>query len=329
MRTILNFVWVTLPLPPCQTEERGTGQLRKNITKHVMCLTVNAWQTRHLIDARVTFLREKDGKMPRDVVHRQRRILFVGAVAPFGPDFLCQLMDRDLLDFEVVPTGLAALDVLSKRVRLFDAIMVCSHLPDGDGADLCARMRRRDIFTPVMIVAQEDSEYDVVRCLDCGANDYVSAPFRMAVLRARLRAQIRAYEASEEAVLPIGPFEFRPGSRVLVRRSTGHRTRLTDKEASVLKFLYRADGPVSRTMLLHEVWGYHARATTHTVETHIYRLRRKIEPESGQISLLLNEEGGYWLARDLGRSDLPVPAPNAPTLRLPPHNHRLASLMGV
>ena len=106
--------------------------------------------------------------MPRDVVHRQRRILFVGAIAPFGANFLSQLMDRDLLDFEVVPTGLAALDVLSKRVRLFDAIMVCSRLPDGDGADLCARMRRRDIFTPVMIIAQEDSEYDVVRGLDCG-----------------------------------------------------------------------------------------------------------------------------------------------------------------
>ena len=244
--------------------------------------------------------------MPRDVAHRQRRVLFVGAVSEFGPDFLVQLMDRDLLDFEVVPTGVMALEVLSRRVRLFDAIIVASRLPDTDGASLCARMRRRDIFMPVMLVSLEDNEYDIVRGLDAGANDYVCAPFRMSELRARLRAQIRAYETSEEAVLPIGPFEFRPGSRVLVRRSTGARTKLTDKEASVLKFLYRADGPVSRTMLLHEVWGYHARATTHTVETHIYRLRRKIEPKLGQIQLLLNEDGGYWLARDHGRPDLPA-----------------------
>ena len=246
--------------------------------------------------------------MPRDVAHRQRRILFVGAVAPFGTDFISQLAERDLLDVEIVPNAVAALEVLAKRVRLFDAIMIATDLPDCDGATLCARMRRRDIYVPVILLNLDDNEYDIVRGLDAGANDVVSAPFRMAELRARMRAQIRAYETSEEAILPIGPFEFRPGSRVLVRRSTGARTKLTDKEAAVLKYLYRSDGPVSRTTLLHEVWGYNARATTHTVETHIYRLRRKIEPEAKQITLLLNEDGGYWLARDQGRPDLPAPA---------------------
>ncbi len=241
--------------------------------------------------------------MPRDVVYRLRRILFVGATAPFGGDFLQQMMHRDVLDFEVVGTALAALDLLAKRVRLFDAIMINSALPDCDGATLCARLRRRDIHIPVVMLGVDDNEFDVVRGLDSGANDYVCAPFRIGELRARLRAQIRAYETSEEAILPIGPFEFRPGSRVLVRRSTGVRTRLTDKEAAVLKFLYRSDAPVSRTTLLHEVWGYNARATTHTVETHIYRLRRKVEPLAGQITLLINEDGGYLLARDTMSTD--------------------------
>jgi DNA-binding response OmpR family regulator len=245
--------------------------------------------------------------MPRDAVHRLRRILFVGPVAPFGGDFLSQLMDRDLLDFVVAGNAVAAIDVLARRVRLFDAIMINSVLPDCDGATLCARLRRLDIHIPVLMLGADDSEFDVVRGLDAGANDYVCAPFRLGELRARLRAQIRAYETSDEAVLPIGPFEFRPGSRVLVRRSNGARVRLTDKEAAVLKFLYRAGAPVSRSTLLHEIWGYNARATTHTVETHIYRLRRKVEPEAGQITLLINEDGGYMLVRDLDRPDVPAP----------------------
>ena len=242
--------------------------------------------------------------MPRDVAHRQRRILFVGAAAHLGTEFVDQLTDHDLVDLESVNTAIGALDILARRVRLFDAIIISSELPDCDGPTLCARMRRRDIYVPVILLHRDDHEYDIVRGLDAGANDVVCAPFRMAELRARLRAQIRAYETSEEAILPIGPFEFRPGSRVLVRRATGARIKLTDKEAAVLKFLYRSDGPVSRTTLLHEVWGYHARATTHTVETHIYRLRRKIEPEVGQITLLLNEDGGYWLARENSRGGL-------------------------
>jgi DNA-binding response OmpR family regulator len=239
--------------------------------------------------------------MPRDVMHRMRRILFVGSVnqPENSPDshILSQLIARDLLDFITVETAVAALDILAKRVRLFDAILISSILPDCDGATLCARLRRRDIHIPVLMLGPDDSEMDVVRGLDAGANDYLCAPFRVAEICARLRAQIRAYETSDEAVLPIGPFEFRPGSRVLVRRSTGVRVRLTDKEAAVLKFLYRSDMPVSRTTLLHEVWGYNARATTHTVETHIYRLRRKVEPLAGKITLLINEDGGYLLAR--------------------------------
>ncbi len=242
--------------------------------------------------------------MPRDVAHRQRRILFVGAAEHFGTEFLERLTDHDVIDLESVTTAIGALGILARRMRLFDAIVVGSDLPDCDGPTLCARMRRRDIYVPVILLNHDDNEYDIVRGLDAGANDVVCAPFRMAELRARLRAQIRAYETSEEAILPIGPFEFRPGSRVLVRRTTGARVKLTDKEAAVLKFLYRSDGPVSRTTLLHEVWGYHARATTHTVETHIYRLRRKIEPEAGQITLLLNEDGGYWLAREHSRGNL-------------------------
>ncbi len=249
--------------------------------------------------------------MPRDVVHRQRRILFVGSTAPFGADFLPGLMDHGLLDFALVDTGVAAIAMIGQRTSMFDAILISTQLADSDGASLCMRLRRRDVHIPILLLGLDDNEFDVIRGLDAGANDYLVAPFRLGEVRARLRAQIRAYETSEEAVLPIGPFEFRPGGRSLLHRTSGERIRLTDKEAAVLKFLYRADAPVSRTTLLHEVWGYNARATTHTVETHIYRLRRKIEPEEGSITLLINEDGGYWLMRDYHRSSPALAASRA------------------
>jgi DNA-binding response OmpR family regulator len=124
-------------------------------------------------------------------------------------------------------------------------------------------------------------------------------PFRLAELTARLRAQIRAHETSEDAVLVIGPYHFRPGSRSLHDPLENRRIRLTDKEAAVLKYLYRSGGkPVGRQTLLREVWGYAKGASTHTVETHIYRLRRKIEPEATSVRILVNEDGGYRLCQN-------------------------------
>jgi DNA-binding response OmpR family regulator len=139
-------------------------------------------------------------------------------------------------------------------------------------------------------------EADVIRGLNAGANDYVVKPFRGAELKARLLAQLRSFEGSEDAVLPVGPYQFRPAMRQLQDTRANRRIRLTDKETAVLKYLYRAGGsPVARRTLLREVWGYCPTATTHTVETHIYRLRRKIEPDANRIRLLVNEDGGYRL----------------------------------
>jgi DNA-binding response OmpR family regulator len=132
--------------------------------------------------------------------------------------------------------------------------------------------------------------------LDAGANDYITKPFRLNELLARLRAQLRSFESSEDAVFTIGPYVFRPAAKQLLEPLRNKRIRLTDKEASILKFLYRAAGrPVARQVLLNEVWGYNAAVTTHTLETHIYRLRQKIEPDSAASKLLLTEGGGYRL----------------------------------
>jgi DNA-binding response OmpR family regulator len=178
----------------------------------------------------------------------------------------------------------------------FEAIILDVGLPDGDGRDYCARLRRQGVKLPIVMLTGSDDESDVVRGLDAGANDYIAKPFRLAELLARLRAQVRIFENSEDAVFTIGPYTFRPSAKLLQEPARNRRIRLTEKESAILKFLYRAGTqPVARQVLLNEVWGYNAAVTTHTLETHIYRLRQKIEPDPSNARLLVTEGGGYRL----------------------------------
>ena len=178
----------------------------------------------------------------------------------------------------------------------FDAIILDIGLPDGDGRDLCSKLRRHGNKVPILMLTGSDDEVDVVRGLDSGANDYIAKPFRLNELLARLRAQLRIFENSEDAVFTIGPYTFRPSAKLLQDAAHNRRIRLTEKEAAILKFLYRAGAKsVARQVLLNEVWGYNAGVTTHTLETHIYRLRQKIEPDPTNARLLLTESGGYRL----------------------------------
>jgi DNA-binding response OmpR family regulator len=185
---------------------------------------------------------------------------------------------------------------ISARNARFDAIILDVTLPDGDGRDLCVRLRRNGVKVPIIMLTGSDEEADVVRGLDAGANDYIAKPFRLAELLARLRAQLRIFENSEDAVFTIGPYTFRPAAKLLQDPAKNHRIRLTEKEAAILKYLYRAGSrPVARQILLNEVWGYNSAVTTHTLETHIYRLRQKIEPDPSNARLLITEGGGYRL----------------------------------
>jgi len=175
-------------------------------------------------------------------------------------------------------------------------ILLDVDLPDIDGREVCRRVRAAGISAPIIMLTAAAGEADTIQGLEAGANDYVTKPFRFAVLLARIRAQLRSHEQSEDAVFRIGPYEFRPAAKLLIDAKQ-KKVRLTEKETNILKYLYRAgDKPVSREELLAEVWGYNAGVTTHTLETHIYRLRQKIEPEASGVRLLLTEAGGYRLA---------------------------------
>jgi DNA-binding response OmpR family regulator len=198
-------------------------------------------------------------------------------------------------DFDVFEAGSGSQGLERAKEAIYDLVILDVGLPDMDGRELCRLMRKQGVKCPVVMLTGHDSDADTILGLDAGANDYVSKPFKFPVLLARIRAQLRQHEQSEDAVFTLGPYTFKPAAKMLIDEDD-KKIRLTEKETNILKFLYRAqDGVVARDVLLHEVWGYNAGVTTHTLETHIYRLRQKIEPDPGNARLLITESGGYRL----------------------------------
>jgi DNA-binding response OmpR family regulator len=198
-------------------------------------------------------------------------------------------------EFEITDVANATAAVQAVKADHVDLVIMDVGLPDIDGREAVKLMRKNGFRSPVILLTGHDSEADTILGLEAGANDYVTKPFRFAVLLARVRAHLRQFEASDDAVFSIGPYSFRPGTKLLVTE-TGSKIRLTEKETAILRFLYRAGQRViGRDVLLQEVWGYNANVTTHTLETHIYRLRQKIETDPGRAKILVTESGGYKL----------------------------------
>jgi len=201
-----------------------------------------------------------------------------------------------LEDFVTHEAATAGAGMEATKDAHFDCIILDVGLPDMDGRDLCKLMRRAGVRSPIIMLTGVDGDSDQILGLDAGANDYVTKPFRLGTLLARIRAQLRQFEQSEDAVFAIGPYSFRPAAKQLIDEEKDRKIRLTEKETSILKYLYRV-GPkvVGRDTLLGEVWGYNAGVTTHTLETHVYRLRQKIERDPSNAQILVTEPGGYRL----------------------------------
>ena len=223
----------------------------------------------------------------------KRRILVVDDDADLRETLVEQL--RGQPEFDIVEAGTAndALKVL--RESNVELTILDVGLPDMDGRDAVKLMRQEGFNSPILMLTGHDTEADEIKGFDSGANDYLTKPFRFPVLLARINAALRQHDQSEDAVFTIGQYSFQPAVKTL-ETSDGSKVRLTDKETSILKYLYR-QGPktITRDVLLKEVWGYNNRVTTHTLETHIYRLRQKIERDPSNARLLVTEDGGYRL----------------------------------
>ena len=225
----------------------------------------------------------------------KQKILLVEDDSALAEVLAEQLALHDEFELSHVESAAAAIDATNKG---FDLILLDDGLPDQDWRETCKIIRKNNVTTPIIMLSGAASEADAILGLDAGANDYVTKPFRFGILLARMRAQLRSYEQAETAELQIGDYLFRPGLKILEPQNGAAKIRLTEKETNILKFLHRAGGQaVARDTLLHEVWGYNAQVSTHTLETHIYRLRRKIEADPSEATLLLTLEGGYALAQ--------------------------------
>jgi DNA-binding response OmpR family regulator len=194
-----------------------------------------------------------------------------------------------------------------------DLVIIDCDLPDSSGCEMVSRLRRRGMTLPVILLANAASEDDVVAGLDAGADDFLVRPLRMREVAARIRAQFRVSIHREEADVRIGMLTFRPATRTAFQPFLSQPVQLTEKEAALLGRLCRAEGrPVGRDTLLREVWGYSPNVSSHTVETHIYRLRRKIEAGPGSPQLIVNDQGGYRLAaHETAEAAQPAAAPSA------------------
>ena len=221
-----------------------------------------------------------------------RKILIVDD----DPELREALTEQLLLheEFEAVAAENGSKGVQAAKAGQIDLVIMDIGLPDIDGREAVRILRKNGFKAPIIMLTGHDTDFDTILGLDSGANDYVAKPFRFAVLLARIRAQLRQHEASEHAVFTIGAYTFRPSSKMLLNQ--GNKVRLTEKETSILRYLLRAEQkPVSRDTLLQEVWGYNSGVTTHTLETHIYRLRQKIEKDAAAPIILVTESRGYKL----------------------------------
>ena len=163
-------------------------------------------------------------------------------------------------EFSTVQVEKGAQALERVKAEHFDLVLLDIGLPDLDGREVCRMMRRAGVSAPILMLTAADTDSDAILGLDSGANDYIVKPFRLGVLLARIRSQLRQHDQSEDAVFNIGHYTFRPSAKLLVDNEKEQKVRLTEKETSILKYLYRVGNKVvHRDVLLSEVWGLQCR----------------------------------------------------------------------
>ena len=173
-----------------------------------------------------------------------------------------------------------------------DIVILDIRLPDGNGIEICRKLRDRGFSKPIIMLTGQNAEQDIISSLEAGANDYVIKPMRMGELLARVKSQLWQYKASDTARFSIGGLSFIPANKLLKSPDENRKVILTEKESTILKYLYRAHpNCVPKEELLAEVWGFQNGLSTHTVETHIYRLRQKVKRLTKTTIIITNTQG--------------------------------------
>tara|TARA_B100000989_G_scaffold45608_1_gene29225 strand:- start:1 stop:720 length:720 start_codon:yes stop_codon:yes gene_type:complete len=176
-----------------------------------------------------------------------------------------------------------------------DLILLDIQMPDGNGVEICKCLRSDGFVKPILMLTYKNAESDIIECLEAGANDFVTKPIRMGILLARIHSQLRKFKASDEARFRLADLKFVPINKMLYKIGCGRIQALTEKETSILTFLYRVfPEPATKDELLTEVWGMQGGLTTHTLETHIYRLRQKIGRLT-ETPIVITTQHGYRL----------------------------------
>ena len=177
-----------------------------------------------------------------------------------------------------------------------DLVIINSQLSALKGYNLTKSLRLAGYKKPIIMLINQNSNLDIPNDQNHKADEYIIKPFRYLELLKLIETHLNRTKKSENTQYSIGNFVFKPNSKIL-ESNDGSSIRLTEKENNILKFLYKNSGNiVSRETLLHEVWGYNSKVTTHTLETHIYRLRQKFEDDPSNACFLITEPGGYKLS---------------------------------
>ena len=177
-----------------------------------------------------------------------------------------------------------------------DLILLDIQIPDGNAIEICQSLRRDGFAKPIVMLVTKGSEDDIVLGFEAGANDYIAKPLRMGELLARIHLQLRQFFILGDAQFEIGDLIFIPANKMLHEIITGEVQKLTEKEATILKLLSQVSpNEITKSQILSEVWGFQNGVSTHTLETHIYRLRKKIG-KLNKKQLVLTTEKGYRLA---------------------------------
>ena len=176
-----------------------------------------------------------------------------------------------------------------------ELVIINSQSSALNGYNLTKSLRLAGFKKPIIMLINQNNNLDIADDQNRKADEYINKPFRYPVLLKSIETQLHKFKKSENTKYSIGNYIFKPNSKILESKE-GRSIRLTEKENNILNFLYKNLGNViNRETLLHEVWGYNSKVTTHTLETHIYRLRQKIEDDPSKAYFLITKPGGYKL----------------------------------